>query len=54
MEEIYTCECGCQKWIIGQEHIKCANDDCKKKYTTWGDLDRPEDFNIDRKNRIIP
>jgi len=31
MEEVYTCpECGCQAWIIHQDHIVCGG--CGKKY----------------------
>ena len=30
MDEVYTCDCKCQKWIIHDEFIECSN--CSEKY----------------------
>ena len=30
MDEVYTCKCGCQKWIIHDRFIECGS--CSEKY----------------------
>jgi len=32
MDEVITCVCGCQKWIIYGDKFKCSN--CKYVYQT--------------------
>lgn len=33
MEEVYTCKCGCQYWIIIGNTIKVKCKNCKVEYT---------------------
>lgn len=29
MDEVYTCKCGSQDWVIGSHYVRCVH--CKKK-----------------------
>ena len=47
MEEVYTCECGCQKWAIIMPFIQCT--ECQQRYNI-GWLISPEYFNRFKKD----
>ena len=32
MEEVYTCICGCQIWVVSSGHIECGR--CRHKIST--------------------
>ena len=36
MEEVYTCICGGQAWVIYGDRLKCI--ECEKEYDIWEDL----------------
>jgi len=50
MDEVYTCDCGCQKWIIHDEFIECGK--CSEKYyIRTVILTGAREFNAFRKKR---
>lgn len=50
MEEVYTCECGCQKWTIYDDRIEC--EECCEQYWIKGYI-MPREFNKNRNEKKV-
>ena len=46
MDEVYTCKCGCQDWVIGDSYLRCVI--CKQRISMVM-LDHPAKFNAEQR-----